>query len=159
MHARSVNGRHHASRDWVKNLWARISMEIPAGWRVCGENLFAQHSIIYTDLPTYFMGFSMWDERNVCLSWDETLEWLALLDIVPVPVLFDGIYDEEMIRALYRCERDWATREGYVIRLADAFTYGQFRENVAKFVRKGHVQTTKHWMHGQAIKRNGLAAN
>lgn len=156
MHARSVDGRHHPSRDWAKNLWSRIAGDIPEGWRVCGENLYAQHSIIYTDLPTYFMGFSMWDDRNNCLSWDETMEWFQLLDIKPVPVLYDGIYDEKAIRALYDSRRDWETKEGYVIRLADSFSYGQFRECVAKFVRKGHVQTTKHWMHGQPIKRNGL---
>lgn len=157
MHARSVDGRHHPSRAWVKNMWAKISQDIPAGWRVCGENLYAQHSISYQDLPSYFMGFSIWNERNECLSWDETLEWFELLDIEPVPVLYDGLYDESVIRSLYDSRKDWADVEGYVVRAADSFLYGQFRELVAKFVRKGHVQTTKHWMHGQAVHPNSLA--
>lgn len=156
LHARSVDGRHHPSRDWVKNLWSRISQDIPPDWRVCGENLYAQHSIAYENLPTYFMGFSIWDEQNNCLAWDDALEWFELLGIEPVPVLYDGIYDEAAIRALYDSKRDWASVEGYVVRLADSFSYGQFKHAVAKFVRKGHVQTTKHWMHGQPIRKNGL---
>jgi hypothetical protein len=46
---------------------------------------------------------------------------------------------------------------GYVVRVADSFSYGAYRNHVAKFVRKGHVQTNKHWMHGQRIVRNQLA--
>lgn len=155
MHARSIDSRHHVSRDWVKNMWSQICMDIPKEWRLCGENLFAQHSIVYEDLISYFFGFSIWSERNVCLSWDDTQEWFDLLGIASVPVLYDGIYDEKFIRSLYR-EHDWEKREGYVIRIADAFDYSQFRSCVGKFVRKGHIQTTKHWMHGQAIKRNLL---
>lgn len=158
LHARSVDGRGHPSRDWLKGFWAGISQDIPADWRVCGENLYAEHSIAYSDLPSYFLGFQVWNERNVCLSWDDTLEWFSLLGITPVDVLYDGLFDERAIRALYDSKRDWATREGYVVRAAEAFGYGQYRSHVAKFVRRGHVQTNKHWMHGQRIVRNGLAA-
>lgn len=158
MHARSIDSRHHVSRDWVKNMWSQICMDIPNEWRLCGENLYAQHSIPYEDLISYFFGFSIWNERNVCLSWDETHEWFVLLGITSVPILYDGIYDEKIIRSLYS-ETDWEKREGYVIRIADSFNYSQFRSCVGKFVRKGHIQTTKHWMHGQAVKRNLLLQN
>ena len=158
LHARSVDGRHHVSRDWVKGLWAGIGQDIPADWRVCGENLFAVHSIAYRDLPSYFMGFSVWNERNVCLSWEETIEWFALLGIEPVRVVYDGIFDEGAIRELYDSARDWATLEGYVVRAAGSFSYGDYRTHVAKFVRAGHVQTTKHWMRGQRLVRNHLVA-
>jgi hypothetical protein len=158
LHARSVDGRSHPSRAWLKGFWATIAHDIPPDWRVCGENLFAEHSISYTMLPSFFLGFSVWNERNVCLSWDDTHEWFALLGVTPVDVLFDGIFDEKAIRALYNSKSDWATREGYVVRIADSFAYGQYRSHVAKFVRKGHVQTNKHWMHGQRVTRNQLAA-
>ena len=157
IHARSLDGRNHASRNWVKNFWGQICGDIPVGWRLCGENLFAKHSIPYTGLPTYFMGFSLWNDRNECLSWDDTTEWFNLLGVTPVPVLYDGIYDEAKIKALYDPKKDWESREGYVMRVADGFAYGQFRTSVAKFVRKNHVQTVKHWMHGQAIEQNSLA--
>lgn len=158
LHARSVDGRSHPSRSWLKGFWATFAQDIPPDWRICGENLFAEHSISYAALPSYFLGFSVWNERNVCLGWDETLQWFELLGITPVDVLYDGVFDESAIRALYRSDRDWSTREGYVVRAADAFAYGDYRHMVAKFVRRGHVQTNKHWMQGQSIVRNGLAA-
>jgi hypothetical protein len=35
--------------------------------------------------------------------------------------------------------------------------YGEFRTKVGKWVRAGHVQTAKHWMHGQPVEKNILA--
>ncbi len=155
-HARSVESAHHESQGWCKNFWSQICGDIPEGWRVCGENLFAKHSIAYHDLPSYFMGFGIWTDRNVCLSWDETVEWFDLLGVTPVPVLFDGIFDLNQIKSLYN-DKDWETDEGYVIRVAREFSYGEFRSVVGKFVRAGHVQTAKHWKHGQRVEKNGLA--
>ena len=155
IHARSLDSINHESRNWVKNFWSSFAHDIPKDWRICGENLYAKHSIGYIDLPTYFMGFSIWNERNICLSWDETLEWFELLNILNVPVLYDDIYDENKIKSLYD-KNKWDTMEGYVIRIADSFSYGTFRYNIGKFVRKNHIQTVKHWMHGQAIEKNKL---
>ena len=106
MHARSVESGSHPSRSWVKNFWSGIRADIPTGWRVCGENLFARHAILYTDLESYFLGFSVWNETNVCLAWDETLEWFALLGVSPVPLLYDGIYNAQAIRELYHEDQD-----------------------------------------------------
>lgn len=157
IHARSVDGRHHVSRSWVKGFWSRIAGDIPVGWRLCGENVYAEHSVRYDALPSYFMGFSLWNERNVCLPWDETLDWFALLGVTPVPVLYDGPFDAARLRALWS-QRDWAKTEGYVVRTAGAVGYGEFRTKVGKFVRRGHVQNQKHWMYGQPVTPNALAA-
>lgn len=153
IHARSLDGRNHPTRNWIKNFHSTIAHNIPDGWRVCVENMYAKHSIKYENLKSYCYGFSIWDERNRCLSWDDTLLCFDMLGIEPVPVLYDGIYDEKAIRAI---DLDWDTREVYVVRLADGFDYGSFRKSVAKFVRKDHVRTVKHWMHGQPIERNEL---
>jgi hypothetical protein len=144
IHARSLDSRGGVDRDWVKTLWAGLAHNIPENWRICGENLWATHSIHYTDLPSYFMGFSVWNESNVCLDWDQTVEYFQLLGIEPVPVMYDFIWDEDKIRKLHTelvDNRD----EGFVVRSAGSFHYDQFRHNVAKYVRKGHVQTTTHW--------------
>lgn len=153
IHARSLDGRNHPSRNWVKNFWSGIAQDIPERWRVCGENLFAKHSIGYDDLETYFYGFSIWNESNICLPWDETLEWFKLLNITPVPVLYLGEYNEKFIKNI---ELPWDTHEGYVIRTADEFSFADFKKSVAKCVRQGHIQTTKHWMHGQRMEINGI---
>lgn len=157
IHARSVDSGSHPTRSWVQNFHAGIAHDIPEGWRICGENLYAKHSIAYSNLPSFFMGFSMWNERNVCLSWEETLEWFQLFGITPVPVLYDGVFDEKTIKALYN-EKNWETCEGYVVRTTDSYSYGEFRFKVGKFVRKNHVQTSAHWLMGQAITKNGLSS-
>lgn len=144
IHARSVDSGPHPSRAYVKGLWAQFCGDIPEGWRVCGENLYAQHSIRYEELPSYLLGFSVWNEKNECLSWDETQEWFQLLGIHSVPVLYDGIYDEKKIRALWD-EKKRDTMEGYVIRVADSFRFSDFKTHVAKMVRANHVNTQTHW--------------
>lgn len=148
LHARSPDGRHHPSRDWVKGLWGQIRHEIPPGWRLCGENLYARHSIAYDELPSYFFLFSIWDEQNRALAWDESVEWAALLGLHTVPVLWRGLWDEAAIRAL---TLDLAHCEGYVVRTVTGFAYDEFPQHVAKWVRPHHVQTDEHWMHAPIV--------
>lgn len=148
-HARSIDGRHHYTRDWAKNYWMQRSYELPLGWRVCAENLYAVHSIAYDDLSSYLLGFSIWNERNECLSWDDTVEWFTLLDIPMVPVLYEGIYDEAVIKTLYNEKTDYDSHEGYVVRSASSFEYKDFKTSVAKYVRANHVQSQKHWFYGK----------
>ena len=155
IHARSLDSKGGVDRDWVKRYWSTFAHEIPENWRICGENLWAEHSIHYNDLPSYFLGFSVWNEFNVCLGWEDTLEYFNLLGITPVPVIYDGIWDEKLIRDIDKT-LNWGTDEGYVVRIADSFTYGQFKNSIAKYVRKGHVQTTKHWRAGRQFIPNGI---
>lgn len=152
IHARSLDSRQHPSRTWVKRWHQTIAHEIPEGWRICGENLYAQHSIIYSDLASYFYGFSVWSEHNECLSWQDTLEWFSLLGITSPPVFYQGLWDEDYLRRLVI---DTAKVEGYVVRLADSFHYDQFGQSVAKWVRAQHVQTEQHWMFAE-VKPNQL---
>jgi hypothetical protein len=152
VHARSIDSRHHPSRDWVKALQGRVGFLIPDGWRLCGENLYAQHSIAYDDLPSYFLLFSIWDEANRCLSWDDTLEWAALLGLATVPVLYDGRFDPTWFEDF---DVDTDACEGYVVRRADAFAFEDFSSHVAKWVRANHVQTDEHWMFEEVVP-NGL---
>lgn len=174
IHARSLDSKHHESRDWVKAYWNAIRHDIPERWRVVGENLYARHSVAYDALPSWFEGYFIWNERNEALSWDDTLEWFDLIgssagaSIRPVPVLYDGPFDMDHIESAWQdlLEQDRTAastgsaprqeREGYVIRIADGFRYRDFGMNVAKWVRPGHVTTSTHWMHA-AIVPNGLA--
>lgn len=155
IHARSVDGRSHPSRNWVKNYAASFQYDIPEGWRICGENLYAKHSIFYDDLPSYFLAFSVWNKNNLCLSWDESVEWFKLLNIFPVEVIWRGKFNQEEIQKLWGQLKD--NHEGYVVRLANSFSYNQFHTSVAKFVRKNHVHTHGHWMR-ESIVPNKLAS-
>jgi ATP-dependent RNA circularization protein (DNA/RNA ligase family) len=153
IHARSVDSRHHPSRDWVKNFWNSLRMDIPNNFRLCGENVYARHSVSYNSLETYFYGFSVWDDHR-CLSWDDTLEFFELLGITPVPVIYRGVFDVKAVEQIAN-NFDVENKEGFVVRVAEDFSYNQFDTHVAKWVRAGHVQTDKHWMHGQ-VKPNQL---
>ena len=145
-HARSIDGNNHPSQDWLKNHIQNWFFELPTDWRVCGENLYALHSIKYNNLQTYFEVFNIWNENNECISWKETKEWCELLKIETVPVLYEGPYDEYVIKGI---KLDTALQEGYVIRLSESFPYSKFRYSTAKFVRKNHVNTTVHnWRMG-----------
>lgn len=158
MHARSLDSKHNYTRDEVKAFWSSIRHEIPERWRICGENMWAVHSIEYEKLAHVFYGFSVWDERNVALPWDEgthnTLEWFELLGIQPVEVVYDGIFDDAAMRRMAD-EVMEAGHEGVVYRVADAIPYREFPDLVGKAVREGHVQTDQHWLHGE-IRRNGF---
>jgi hypothetical protein len=156
IHARSIESDDHPSRHWLKNLWSRIRYDIPEGWRICGENLHAKHSIGYDGLPSFFLGFSVWNDRNVCLSWDETLEWLELLGLKHVQVFYRGKFDKNLIQRKFESLFDTEKTEGYVVRVAGEFKYREFRTHVAKWVRPKHIQTTKHWMRGSPITYNAL---
>ena len=149
-HARSLDSNDHESRHWLKGLWGTIKNEIPDGWRICGENLYAKHSIYYDDLDSYFKVFSIWDENNMCLSWDDTLMICESLNLKTVREISRGIFDEAYLRDLAN-NIDLNKIEGYVTRNINSFHYDDFNKNVGKMVRKGHVQTDQHWMYNKII--------
>ncbi|MGW3042082.1 RNA ligase family protein [Kitasatospora sp. NPDC001159] len=155
LHARSLDSAHHPSRAWVKGLQVRIGARIPDGWRICGENLFARHSIPYTDLDSWFYGFSVWTDQDHCLDWDDTVRFLRRLGVPTPRVLWRGRYDERALRAL---RLDLDRQEGYVVRTVRGFPRAEFGERVAKWVRPQHVRTGTHWMHA-AVVENGLGPN
>jgi ATP-dependent RNA circularization protein (DNA/RNA ligase family) len=156
IHARSVEYASHPSRSKIRALHAAIANDIPEGWRICGENLTAVHSIFYDSLPAIFLVFNVWNEHNVCLSWDDTCEYAKLLGLFTVPMLYrgSGISLSEKLDELI-ATTDFDKHEGFVIRNAGAFPYETFQTNIAKYVRAGHVQTDAHWKY-QTVKYNTI---
>jgi len=152
MHARSIHSANHPSRHWVKTFHASFSYQIPDSWRLCGENMYAKHSIYYQALTSYFYLFSIWNEDNICLSWDETVAFAEKLGVETVPVLYRGIFDERKIKRMFTGKSMFnGEQEGYVIRNAGSFHYEDFQYNLGKFVRPHHVQTSEHWLQEEVI--------
>jgi hypothetical protein len=143
-HARSTTSGSNPTQSWARQFHARIRHDIPQGWRICCENLYARHSITYDKLDSYLMVYSIWDEKNMALSWDDTLEWCSLLGMASVPLLYRGPWDETMLRKFYD-PRQREVLEGYVVRPARSFAFAEFRRIVGKYVRANHVQTSHHW--------------
>jgi RNA ligase len=156
-HARSISSSYHPTRTWVRGLAGRVSHALPEGWRICGENTYGRHSIAYDRLPSYFQLFAVYDERDMCLSWPDTEEWARELDVDIVPVLFRGIFDKVAVLGLLTGPSAFGPeREGLVLRWAEAFPRDEHERATGKLVRKDHVKTDQHWMHGD-VKANGLA--
>lgn len=162
IHARSIDSGHHESRSLVKGIHGSIAHDIPSGWRICGENMYAKHSIHYHHLKSSFYVFSIWDQNNVCLSWKDTVDFCELLGLVHVPIMASLlVHDIESLKGGLSEGCSWYKSrskddvEGYVVRVIDAFPYKDYRRSVAKFVRKGHVQSSQFWMR-EKIVRNGI---
>jgi len=154
-HARSIDTASHPSRDWLWGVHRRIGHDIPEGWRICGENLYAKHSIKYENLPDHFLVHSIWNEKNECLSWDDTDVYAKVLDLQMVPPFWRGLWHEQTIRAIDLTTHEGDPCEGYVVRVTKSFPYREFARRVGKFVRPNHVQTHGHWMR-QAVEVNGV---
>ena len=148
MYARSIDSNNHPSRNYVKGIWGNIRHLIPEEFRICGENLYAKHSLYYEDLEDYFLVFSIWN-GIVCLSFEETLDYCNLFGLKHVNVIDRFIFDENKIKNI---KIDPNVQEGYVVRNSGQFEYQYFNKNVIKYVRKNHIQTDKHWSQEKIIK-------
>jgi hypothetical protein len=151
-HARSLDGRGAAYQSWVARMWAERCADLAPGFRVCGENLFARHSIAYDDLADFFEVFAVIDDANRRLSWDEIVAWCDRLRLRAAPLLFRGAWDETSVRKLWS-EVGHAGMEGYVVATAGAFDMACMDKHVAKFVRRDHVRSDRHWTQGWTPNR------
>lgn len=154
-HARGLGiPRHHPSRDWLTSFWASKKEFIPEGWRICGENLYAKHSIAYHNLHSYFQGFSVWDKDNRALDWKATVDFFDRAGILTVPVLYVGPFSYEVLTTIVNA-LELSAQEGIVMRPVGPIPYDQFGSRVAKWVRPDHVKVeTKHWFHAKVVKNH-----
>jgi hypothetical protein len=83
----------------------------------------------------------------------ETLKQAGLEHGLPtVPLLYDGIWDTDILNVLYEPTLNGDPLEGFVVRLADRFHYRDFRNCVGKYVRAEHMP--RHG--GELLLRNRL---
>lgn len=153
-HARSIDSRNHESRNMAKRVAGFRGHRLPQNWRACCENLYAKHSIYYSDLKGYLYLLSVWNQNNVCQDWETTLmfageEYLGL----PVPnILYTGPFCmEEIGKSIQYVKENPDKVEGFVVRNAGSFHYDEFSLNTGKYVRGNHVQTDDHWMFQKII--------
>jgi len=155
-HARSVDSGPHPSRERVKALAAEVGHRLTEDRCIVGENVYAKHSIGYSELPAHFLVFGvhlLHEEQAVTVaSWRHVEAWCRDLGLAHVPVLYRGPWDEAKVRACWtgrsRCGGE---QEGYVVRFAGSFTVELFPRFVMKYVRDKHVQTDEHWMHKTVV--------
>ena len=73
-----------------------------------------------------------------------------MLNLTPVPIIDTIIYNENYLKKL-ALDFDVINKEGFVIRNINEFSYDDFSDNVAKWVRAMHVNTDQHWMFQEVI--------
>lgn len=119
---------------------------------IYGENMTAIHSIEYHDMTSYFYIFSV-KRHGRWFSWDEVEAVANELELPTVPVLFRGTLSSmSSIHELSQKTMQEPSRlglntpEGFVVRTAAAFSDDTFERAIAKYVRKGHIQTSDGFM-------------
>lgn len=154
-YARSIDSGTPRWERYAKSEWARIAHDIPAGWRVSAESLWARRSVAYDNLEAPILVFGVWSETCL-LSWEDTEQWAEMLGLHTVPVLGYPESPEEGYRVWSR-RRDERCSEGFVVRDAREFSAEEFPLRVAKWVRPNHVQTAAAaWRHQHVFPVNGF---
>lgn len=153
IHARSLYAMSHPSQHYIKGFWGQIRYTIPEGWRICGENMYARHSIEYNELESFFYVFSVWNEENICLSLEDTLNFCkerGLTHVKVDPLIIRNCNwegDKHHFSLIQNAYNMYVAQgeEGVVVRNIASYPFADFQKNVAKAVRKNHVQTDVHW--------------
>ncbi len=155
--ARSHSGPpSHPSFTWAKALHGQIRGEIGSGLTLFGEYCYAVHSIVYQQLPGYFLLFGVReDESDFWWDWELVEQQARALGVPTAPVLFRGSIDAEC--RLHSLTETLALepscygpdREGVVVRVTRGFAESEFPNVMAKYVRAGHVTSAEHWMFQQ----------
>lgn len=154
-HGRSLDSGVHPWDTRAKRLHESIRHDIPEGWRISGESMYARRSIGYSNLPGVFLVFGIWDETNTLVDFDSMVEWADLLGLPVVPVLYRGTDFDEALSAWSKV-RDPQVSEGFVLRDAGRIGYDDFDIRVAKYVRANHVRTSASWRHRDDFEVNGF---
>lgn len=150
IHARSDSGQLDETFDFVKaNHYYAKKHFFNEDYVYYGENMYAMHSIYYDALQDYFYLFGILNRKSNT--------WLAYEDVVKESKRLEFVMPREFgIRknphkflkndfVSYLEKNLEPNMEGYVIRNINSFHNDDFQKNVAKYVRKGHVQTDEHW--------------
>ena len=133
--------KHHAWKVWEPDVY------------LYGEDIYGVHSIEYGPVPESetLYAFALRDGNGTLASFAEVEAYANQREIPVVPVLFKGSFRSvaEIRTFVERAHGEPSAlggeREGVVLRLARGFPAPEFRDNVCKSVRLGHVQTGEHW--------------
>lgn len=145
-HGRSMDSGTHSWDTYARGVWAKIRFEIPEGFKLSCESMYARRSVAYDNLPHVLFLFAVWDDKSYSLNWDEVVEWGELLGLPTPKVIYRGFNFEDAVKA-WSEQFDEKTSEGFVLRTVEGFSFEQFDQHVVKYVRKDHVRTSADWRH------------
>jgi hypothetical protein len=148
----------HPWANYLKERWSWMKNDL-GNLEIFGENLYAIHSIEYTDLNEHFFTFGI-RHLDMWLSWEEVEFYAAFFGLPTVPLLLeeepvdkvsfeasvlDIIKDVSTFESVDNFTKEVCSMEGIVSKNKEEYPVDDFKENVFKYVRKDHVKTDKHW--------------
>jgi hypothetical protein len=151
-----------ATTPWsatIREYWNLLKNDL-GDLEIFGENCYAIHSLQYTALQSHFFVFAV-RLHDTWLSWEETKFYAAMIDLPVVPEIAlltppgnQAVFEKAVLQMVAlpgafapidTVTGQTATMEGVVTRNAGSFKSDAFKQNVFKYVRKGHVKTDEHW--------------
>jgi len=140
---------------WLQRRESALIAELQPGLIVFGEWCYAVHSITYTRLPDWFLGFDVWD-RSVGRFWDASRRDALMtgLHLHPATRIAAGHFTIEELAQFMSLRSHFGESkvEGLIVRRErDGFTLDR-----AKLVRAEFAQSIdEHWSRGP-LRRNRL---
>lgn len=153
----------HPWSSYLKSKFSVIQNDLKLNEiEIFGENLYAQHSIVYPNIDEHFYIFAV-RHLDMWLSWEEVKWYADFFDYPVVPefkIYQPSLLTKDEIKAsvLEECGKPSVfdsmqngeilvpcTKEGIVSRNIDEYSVEEFKQNVFKYVRKNHVTTDTHW--------------
>jgi ATP-dependent RNA circularization protein (DNA/RNA ligase family) len=132
--------------NWAYSRLELLQQYISSDFVVFGEWCYAKHSIYYTSLPDWFLGFDVFDKKNkVFLNSELRNRLLKMVNIEIIPVLGKGNYSEiDLEKLLMNSKSKFYSGpvEGIYIRYEDS----EKLLKRAKIVRGNFIQDIDtHW--------------
>lgn len=142
IHARSEDGYGKPWQHYMKKYYSCFKNNIPEDMTFFGECVYAVHSIEYDSLPTCYFVFGVL-YGDEWLAWDDVLTESHVIGLDTVPEINRG----PIINIPIPHKSSFGPIcEGYVARNILSYKKEDFQTNIAKAVRKNHVQTSDtHW--------------
>lgn len=142
--------------DWAYSRISLLSQFISVDFIVFGEWCYAKHSIHYTSLPDWFLGFDVYDKKNkIFLNTELRNQLLKKVNIKIIPTLGKGNYSRIDLEKLLNSSKSnfySGAVEGIYLRYEDS----EKLIKRAKIVKKDFIQDIDvHWSKKE-MSRNKL---
>lgn len=139
--------------DWAYQKLSTLQENIDNKYILFGEWCYAKHSIHYTQLPDYFIGFDMYDKQSgTFLNTLERNHFFDKMRIARVPLIGRKSYQlNDLIEMLYSVPSSFynGPMEGIYLRSENENQL----INRAKLVRREFVdQISEHWSKKRLVK-------
>ncbi len=138
--------------EWGYQRFDLLKRKLAQQYILFGEWCYVKHSIHYTELDDWFLGFDIFDRHvNRFLSVNSRNEVFKDCDISPIPLVFSGIITtSELLRLINNPSKFYdGPVEGLYLRLEET---GYLKQR-AKIIRSEFIQAIEeHWTKGPLIK-------